>query len=326
MTKKNILERLVKLAAFSALLSASSYADTPAQESPSKEAAEINTLTLEQREERRAMLKDWVETAVKSEGKLLFLYKDGGGNITWGIGTKYTPELFEIAEFRHTDGTLLSKSEKIAYLRAARKINSTAYGPFEKLAKKMGVSIPLGHAKKLAMFELENAWEVARGKIQKRHGFDIDELPHGAKIALADVMFNVGTGGIMQFRRLIGALKTGDLETAKKHLSVNAAGSKNVAREAMKKLCLKWAIAEENGKDVSSIMNEFKKFNVSFPSIRETKKREILLAGLQPAKIYEKPKKQDDLVNRTFSPAPFNTYVIADPVFLKLKDKNSFKG
>lgn len=181
---------------------ASETMDCLPEKSNEKQTQSTKTTKMKLSDESRGILRNQLKV---DEGCVLHVYKDSMGYETIGYG-------------RCLDTKGLSKAE-CDYL----KINSSDY--FETLKTRGITQIE-------ADYLLSNDIDDFSEELHNRIGW-FDRLPETAKIVLINMAFNLGIGGLMDFRKTLLAIKYGDYKQASIEM-LDSSWSKQVGQRAIR--------------------------------------------------------------------------------------------
>lgn len=322
MTKKNRLEGLVKLVAFSALLSASSCSATPTQDKPQKQEA-ATTKTIYKKDSQHALKKAqlinaWAPLAEKVEGFYPYIYECTSGAQTIGIGSEIrSVGGLENIPLRDVKGNLVGPAKKKAY---ARQANSSSYERSEKIAERNGIKgITKQDAYKLLYKEASEKIDKLADDMMRREKMDLFSRPLEIQILLLDLVYQKGTSGVFQGRKFWKCLRTGNLKDLHKHVVC----CKNIDRNIIKRALANMAAARKEGKSLEPYLAQLNERGVPLKLNQfRSNNREILLASTQKAILYDsrlaKSEKGNLLNQDEFKPTL--------PLLFKMKSNNSHKG
>ena len=149
---------------------------------------------------------DYFDDLEEHEGCTTWLYCDGRGYVTVGIGNLVaSPEQCAAYPFAHKDGSPATPEEKASAWAAVNdafdKTRSAVY-----YTHASDLRLTTAFVRELVGKRLEN--EFIPGIRKLCHDFDAWPLP--ARRAIVDMAYNLGVGGLAKFHHLISACQARD--------------------------------------------------------------------------------------------------------------------
>lgn len=243
------------------------------------------------------------------EGYYGFIYKDPI-YMTTGIGTKFSIGKTKMNEeeqnragkgeiivngevmldqipFRHkSTGKELTYQEKVAYATRAKATSCggsfDGYKRHQRLANAMDVVLTREDARKVTRAELIFKIRRIRKLIQNRYKFDIFEKPIAVQMALTDIAYMAGEGGLMKFKNALAQAKAGNYSKLPNFTDCG----KGRARNNMRRNFVRLAALEKsyNGKELARIKQALDKYNLDLPLTSKIENDQKLLAQTQRTK------------------------------------------
>jgi GH24 family phage-related lysozyme (muramidase) len=165
---------------------------------------------------------------IKFEKSVPYLYQDSIGQMTIGVGHLVEPEIkvVPLKLYRRSDQKLATVEEKKAAWQAVKKENRRYTGQKDHKQHVYGA----GHYEKLSSLFMKDADVdvLTEDHIVEFHGYlrraftrqngyltEFDDMPENARLALFDMMFNMGpTRFPRPWHQFVAALKRGDWQKA----------------------------------------------------------------------------------------------------------------
>lgn len=253
---------------------------------------------------RDDMIVKWLPMAESvSEGYYAYGYKDSSGYPTIGIGTCFSTcglALDDIPIRYKPDvngGRELTLEEKQAYVRAIqnnrRQKKESDYKAGKRLADQMGIyGLTKNDAMRVAVWESRSKVDEIYKRVYLEKKVDLRTEPIPVRVLALDIGYQVGTGGLMKFKKFWKNIANKDYDLLKGNVRVNEGRAHNVARHETKVILAQLANAQHKGEDTTKLQEDLnKKIHLdkfTFRMVTNPKSRLVIRAVPPDMKIQQK--------------------------------------